>query len=226
MLGHTVNRCFEIVGYPQGFKRRTSNQLGKSSSLNNKSNMVASTSSMPFTSEQITKLLNLVNDKSGTEQQSGNMGGESTVFDKRSSMSGVYGNFVSCSSMTDFGFNYNWVIDSGANQHMVMINKDMYNCVDVSGFDIKVCHPNGTCAKVTKIGDIKLANGVVLCDVFYVPEYNVNLMSVFKLAKDNKLSVVFDEDTCSIQDLKSRKVLVTGRQDNGLLGHPFDEESG
>ncbi|KAJ0818200.1 putative RNA-directed DNA polymerase [Helianthus annuus] len=75
MNGHTVDRCFELIGYPPGFKRKSNNTSGKT----NKSNAVVgpstsvSTSSFPFTSEQIAKLLNLVGEKSGVE--SSNIGG-------------------------------------------------------------------------------------------------------------------------------------------------------
>ncbi|GJY62332.1 ribonuclease H-like domain-containing protein [Tanacetum coccineum] len=66
MKGHTIDRCFEIIGYLNGFKR---NQNGKNSS-NNKgyfSNNVDVRKSfsfgMPFTSDQIAKLMSLIGDK-------------------------------------------------------------------------------------------------------------------------------------------------------------------
>ncbi|MFS7910246.1 putative RNA-directed DNA polymerase [Helianthus anomalus] len=59
---------------------------------------------------------------------------------------------------------------------------------------------------------------------FVVPEYCVNLISVHKLAKDNKLKVVFDETTCYIQDSCLKKTLVTGKQTDGLYfcGNSFN----
>ncbi|KAJ0535497.1 putative RNA-directed DNA polymerase [Helianthus annuus] len=99
---------------------------------------------------------------------------------------------------------------------MVKTDKDMFNCIDVSEYDLTVSHPNGTKAKVSKIGSIKLAKDVTLHDVFFVPTYNVNLLSVYKLAKDNQINVVFNESNCLLQDLKSGRILVTGKQDNGL----------
>ncbi|MFS7906152.1 hypothetical protein Hanom_Chr01g00055911 [Helianthus anomalus] len=65
-------------------------------------------------------------------------------------------------------------------------------------------------ALVTKIGDIKLSDKVILYDVFFVPNYCVNLISVHKLARDCKLTVSFDENNCYIQDSHLKKVLVTG----------------
>ncbi|KAJ0452540.1 putative RNA-directed DNA polymerase [Helianthus annuus] len=196
MLGHTVDRCFELVGYPPNFRKRTNNTSGKAS-VNSKSNAAIasssseSTSGFPFTPEQIAKLLSLVGDKSANVSSTGK---EST------SVGGII----------------SWIVDSGASQHMVNSDKDMFNIVDVSDFDLKVGHPNGTSVKVLKIGNVKLTDGIILKDVFYVPGYHVNLISVHRLAKDNGISVVFNENSCVLQDSKSRKVLVTGSQDSGL----------
>jgi len=62
---------------------------------------------------------------------------------------------------------------------------------------------------------VKLEEKVVLYDVFVVPDYSINLISVHKLIKDNKV-VVFDEYKCYVQDLHIKKVLVTGNQIDGL----------
>ncbi|KAF5812881.1 putative RNA-directed DNA polymerase [Helianthus annuus] len=140
----------------------------------------SATSALPFTPEQIAKLISLVGEKSEGDHERSNMG------------------------------------DSGANQHMIKSDKDMFNCVDVSECGLKVGHPNGTSVNVLKIGELKLVNDVILKDVFYVPDYSVNLLSVHKLAKDNKIGVLFNENNCMLQDLRSKKILVIGRQENGL----------
>ncbi|GKB40653.1 putative RNA-directed DNA polymerase [Tanacetum coccineum] len=92
----------------------------------------------------------------------------------------------------------------------------MFHLVDVSELNITVGHPNGTLAKITHIGNLKLNNDVVLFDVLVILEYCVSLLSVHKLIKDSKLSVSFDETKCVIQDLKKEKVLETGSESVGL----------
>ncbi|KAJ0834657.1 putative RNA-directed DNA polymerase [Helianthus annuus] len=206
MLGHTIDRCFEIIGYPPGMKKRTSGSFGRNNSNNNKSGTASSAAStLPFTPEQISKLISLVGDKSEGDQVKSNMGG----------MSSCVTGFVSSCSVS-FGHDYSWVVDSGANQHMSKSDKNMFNCVDVSEYGLKVGHPNGTSVSVLKIGELRLINNVVLKDVFYVPEYSVNLLSVHKLAKDNAITILFNENNCMLQDLQSKKILMIGRQDNGL----------
>nr|GEU89293.1 reverse transcriptase domain-containing protein [Tanacetum cinerariifolium] len=98
----------------------------------------------------------------------------------------------------------------------------MFNLIDVSGLNLIVGHSNGTIAKITHVGNLKLNNDVILFDVLVVPEYTVNLLSVNKLIKDSKLSVCFDESNCYIQDLRKRKVLGTGSEFVGL--YLFDEK--
>ncbi|KAJ0742666.1 hypothetical protein HanPI659440_Chr10g0366771 [Helianthus annuus] len=171
MLGHTVDHCFEIIGYPLGMKKRTGGSFVRNNNGNNtnKSSMSSGPSSsamsaLPFTPEQISKLISLVGDTSEGDQVKSNMGGMSAcVFD-----------FVSCSSSVSFSHDYNWVVDSGANQHMIKSDKDMFNCIDVSKCGLKVSHPNGTSVSVLKIGELRLINNVAIKDAFYVPRYSVN----------------------------------------------------
>lgn len=75
---------------------------------------------------------------------------------------------------------------------------------------IEIKHPNGSNSTVTKIGCLKLNENVILLDVFVIPEYYVNLICMYKLAKDNIMIVKFNEHNCHIQDFVTKKVLVTG----------------
>ncbi|GKA05723.1 ribonuclease H-like domain-containing protein [Tanacetum coccineum] len=110
------------------------------------------------------------------------------------------------------------IVDSGANQHMTNSEKDLDNVYDISHLNIKVAHPNGTNANISKIGNLKLQNGLILFDVLVIPNYYVTLISVHKLAKDNKIVVLFDGEKSLLlnQDLDLKNVLGTGRQCGGL----------
>ncbi|GKA99521.1 hypothetical protein Tco_0827515 [Tanacetum coccineum] len=74
MKGHTIDRCFELIGYPNGFKKNsngnTSNSNNKGYSNNNdrggSSNNVQVqklSGSLPFTNDQIAKLMSLICEK-------------------------------------------------------------------------------------------------------------------------------------------------------------------
>ncbi|GJX39888.1 ribonuclease H-like domain-containing protein [Tanacetum coccineum] len=57
------------------------------------------------------------------------------------------------------------IVDSWANQHMTNSDKNLDNVYDISHLKIKVAHPNGTKAFISKIGNFKLPNGLILFDV-------------------------------------------------------------
>ncbi|GJZ99501.1 ribonuclease H-like domain-containing protein [Tanacetum coccineum] len=77
-------------------------------------------------------------------------------------------------------------IIAGANQHMIYTDKELDNVINISHLIIKVGHPNGTEAYISKIRNLILSNGLTLYDVMIIPEYCVTLISVHKLAKENK----------------------------------------
>ncbi|GKB36213.1 hypothetical protein Tco_0881155 [Tanacetum coccineum] len=155
------------------------NGNGSSSSQNNVS--------MPFTPDQIMKLMSLISDKSGYGNAQANMAGI---------------NFISLlSNFKTFEEFKRWIIDSGANQHMVLSEELLDSIVDISDLNLTVEHPNGLVAKIKKIRNLKLNDKITLYDVLLVLEYYVNLISVYKLARDSKLFIGFDENKCYIQDL-------------------------
>nr|GEX24456.1 ribonuclease H-like domain-containing protein [Tanacetum cinerariifolium] len=87
--------------------------------------------------------------------------------------------------------------------------QELDNVLDISHLRIKVGHPNRTEAYISKIGNLKLSNGLTLYDVMVIPEYCVTLISVHKLAKENKVIVAFNENRCYFlnQDLNMKCVL-------------------
>ncbi|GKB38368.1 ribonuclease H-like domain-containing protein [Tanacetum coccineum] len=201
LIGHTIERCYEIIGYPVGFKRnpnlsrQTGNNNNKRFNANSEVNhVVPGTSgsiSSSFTNEQMVKLLSLINEKP--------------------------------TPAANMSVTLGWIIDSGANQHMTDSTKNMFNVVDISSLMLIVGHPIGTLAKIIVIGSLRLTSGIVLFDVLVVPEYNVSLLSVNKMIKDSKFFVGFDEYKCYIQDLNLGKLVGTGSVNGGLYLFDLDK---
>ena len=126
---------------------------------------------------------------------------------------------ISCNSVllnnNQHNVNQRWVVDSGANQHMIASESLLCESVDVSKLNLRVGHPNGTSAPISKIGNLQLSNSLTLFDVFAVPEFNVNLLSVYKLCKDSNCKVIFDQNQCVIQDSQSKGMVESGSQSGG-----------
>nr|GEU62612.1 putative reverse transcriptase, RNA-dependent DNA polymerase, Gag-polypeptide of LTR copia-type [Tanacetum cinerariifolium] len=95
----------------------------------------------------------------------------------------------------------------------------MFNVIDVSNLNLTVGHLNGTLAKITVVGNLRLTPNVVLFDVL---EYCVSLLSIHKSIKDSKLFVGINEHTCYVQDLNLVKTVGTSNDSGGL--YLFDVE--
>ncbi|GJX14057.1 ribonuclease H-like domain-containing protein [Tanacetum coccineum] len=210
-IGHTIDRCYVIVGFPPGFKRNAN--CGKQSfnantdvKINDKQSSFSL--SFGFTSDQMQKLLNLINDNtSGSIHAS--MAGRTSFFNGNvwfNNFRFYYANSKLYAQTITLG----WIIDSGANQHLTVSTVGMFNVVDNTSLKITVSYPNGTLATISHVWNLKLSNYVILYDVRVVLGYCVSLLSVNKLIRDSKMYVGFDEDKCYIQDLKR-------------LGHPSDQ---
>ena len=63
---------------------------------------------------------------------------------------------------------------------------------------------------------MKLSDDLTLKDVLYVPESNVNLLSIRKLTQALGYSMTFNPDCCVMQDLTTKKMIGKGRQCNDL----------
>ncbi|XP_071738952.1 uncharacterized protein [Rutidosis leptorrhynchoides] len=226
-----VKEAYAIISREESHKGISSDKISKTQASafvtqdNNTYNKnEESTSSAPasLTNEQLMKLLSLINDSDVPVETNSNMVGKfvnNNVF-----FNSNFKKFFSSHINDKFkNKNQGWIIDSGANQHMTSSNIGLNNVVDISQLNLTVGHPNGTQAKVIKVGNLKLSNNVILFDVLVVPEYCVSLLSVHKLSKDSQLTVSFDENKCFIQDLKAKTTLGAGSQSGGL--YLFDEHN-
>ena len=191
LKGHTIERCYKLIGFPKDFKGKSESsaqsnktfanncqqsdnktESPKSDKLesNSGNNSTFNNGSFSLTPEQMSRLMSLLNEKSSFNPVA-NMAGLNLSFQNK---------------------NIDWVIDSGANQHFTTNENNLSDVVDISDLNLKVDHPNGSSAKILKIGSIFLNESIGLFDVLVVPEFNVNLLSVYKVVKDNKLRVIFD----------------------------------
>ncbi|GJW54705.1 ribonuclease H-like domain-containing protein [Tanacetum coccineum] len=155
-IGHTIDRCFEIMDFPNGVKKN--NNTGKPNfnanvDLKVNDKQASASTSSGFTSKQMKKLLSLINDNpSGS----------------------IHANMAG------------WTIDSGTNQHLTISTMGMFNVFNISSLNITVGHHNGTLVTISHVGNLKLTSNVVLYDGLVVPGYCVSLMSVNKLIRDSK----------------------------------------
>jgi len=108
-----------------------------------------------------------------------------------------------------------WILDSGAKDHMTYIANGLLD-KRLLHHRPKITLPNGELSEITHTGRVILDSRLELQDVLLVPSFKCNLLSVPKLAKDNKCIVIFYPIICIIQDLVTKKILGIGREHKGL----------
>ncbi|OMO61385.1 Integrase, catalytic core [Corchorus capsularis] len=112
-----------------------------------------------------------------------------------------------------------WLVDSGCTHHMVH-NRELFRNLDLS-FNSRVRIGNGDYLEVKGKGDIVVSTpkgNKVITDVFYVPEIDVNLISVGQLLergyKKSDVAGIFWKFKAWIENQVGNKIKVL-RSDNG-----------
>lgn len=108
-----------------------------------------------------------------------------------------------------------WIVDSGATDHMTGSLSVLSNVHTApSHYTIKL--PTGDVAEIAHVGDIILKNGLKLLGVLHVPSFQHNLLSIHKLAHDNKCQVMFHPEKCLIIQNQTNEVQGIGYLRFGL----------
>ncbi|KAK3039381.1 hypothetical protein RJ639_027630 [Escallonia herrerae] len=77
--------------------------------------------------------------------------------------------------------------------------------------------PDDLQTNAIKAGSVSLADGITLRHVLYVPNLDVNLISVSCLATDANCFVAFSNDICVLQDHTSKSPIGLGKMHRGVF---------
>ncbi|XP_021738809.1 uncharacterized protein LOC110705276 [Chenopodium quinoa] len=108
-----------------------------------------------------------------------------------------------------------WIIDTGASDHMVG-NLDLFASIHKLKNPIKVSLPDGTFTFVLYAGSVALTVDLLIHNVFYIPSFKHNLLSVGRLLDHHSLVAHFEKDSCLFQDLVSKQVKAVRTRFSGL----------
>ncbi|KAG5555708.1 hypothetical protein RHGRI_006375 [Rhododendron griersonianum] len=206
---HTVERCYYLIGFPIGHKlhgkdvqppnrnrKIAANQIGTEPSHVSTKTAHTSDPSIQFTPEELSQIKAFF--CNGKNPPCANYAGISTPF---------------CSSSTLQNSKYiNWIIDSGATNHIAS-SITSASCVPISS---QVSLPNGSHAKITGVGSTHLLHDLHVKDVLCVPSFHMNLLSVSQLTSDLNCSIQFFPTFCILQDLATKRMIGLGKQHKGL----------
>lgn len=62
--------------------------------------------------------------------------------------------------------------------------------------------PNGNSIDASICGNVKVSNDLIIRDVLYLPKFEVNLIPISKVCKEQDCNMVFETDKCVIQERK------------------------
>jgi hypothetical protein len=96
-----------------------------------------------------------------------------------------------------------WVVDSGATDHICItltVMHDIFTCNP----PIHITLPNGQTVAVTTCGKVKINKDITLTNVFYIPSFAYNLLSVSKLTQQMPVTAIFTSLSCHFQGLNKR----------------------
>lgn len=92
----------------------------------------------------------------------------------------------------------------------------LYDIKHVSKNCLPINLPNGSSVLVKHVGKYNLTSDIVLNNVWHVPDFKFNLLSMSKLSTENDCIVKFLKHSCVIQEYFMGKILGIGKTINGL----------
>ena len=108
-----------------------------------------------------------------------------------------------------------WIIDSGAFNH-ICSSLSFFSSYTLLKKNVLVELPDGSHASVTHIGIVKFNSSFVLKDVYYIPSFKFNLLSISQLTSQLNCDTIFSNSICLFQDRITKTMIGRGRLQNGL----------
>ncbi|KAM7503905.1 hypothetical protein LguiB_002809 [Lonicera macranthoides] len=190
-LGHQLNKCWELYGYPAGHPKAKFNSGAKKN--NNKIAINTTSATVTVSEDDYQKFL--------LWQSSQN------------EASGPKINTVANSGLCNIG-PHQWVIDSGATDHILSSSTPFINSKKIPFSSVSL--PSGEKADIVSKGTLPLNSTYYLHNVLSVPTFKVDLISVSRLTNDLNCSITFYPHTCVLQDLETRRMIGSGEKRGGL----------
>ncbi|KAJ4961187.1 hypothetical protein NE237_021097 [Protea cynaroides] len=214
--GHTKDTCFDIHGFPPNFGRKpprynrsqspvpqlhlaTESTVQSDGEVQHDAHMspAATTSPVsplpPLSQSQYQQLISFLNGS----QPNANFGGMNLCL--RSTVSSLH----------------SWVIDSGASHHFSSSHSPSSYAVSPTAHP-PVLLPDGSKYSISSVGTHNISPHIQLQNVYHIPKFAFNLLSVSQITKHLNYSVTCFPTFCIFQDLSTKMVTGVGLLGNGL----------
>lgn len=224
--GHHADKCWQIVGYPRWHPRfskyntgtrgvrkpyvQNTQQSGKWQQSSPKpvpqhqkfaANAQTSEVAQMFTPQQLEQLAQLM----------------ATIPSKQSETDDEidyhFSGMISCFNAS--GSSTEWIVDSGASDHMTSHLSTLVNAATLAGTH-NINLPTGEGVILSQKGQVHLTPTLTLNDVLCVPSFKHNLLSVQRLLRENNCVSQFFPTYCVVYDKLTKQIHATGVARNGL----------
>ncbi|RVX19233.1 Retrovirus-related Pol polyprotein from transposon RE1 [Vitis vinifera] len=176
ILGHTVDKCYKLYGYPPGYKFKSKNPHAKAQAnqTSSRTTEASATADSPLASlspaqcQQLIALLSSqLHDNTPATPELQQPGPSVSSFSGIFSLSSVsFPNSLDSSA---------WVLDTGATHHVYCSLPSFVSSVPASNSSVTL--PNGHLVSISRIGSVQLSPYITLTDVLFVPQFQFNLLS-------------------------------------------------
>ena len=208
--GHSIERCYKLHGYPNTWNKdkKSANLCHNIDESDMHSQAGASDIPPPINLDQYNQLMSLLS----KNQNSENNNTETPIMQAGTSPA-LFSSYKFCMISCR---NPIWILDSGATDHI---------CHDLSLFSTytplqshahTITIPDGRQVAIKHIGYVLLPGNITLRNVFHVPDFHYNLISIHKLCLDLKCDITFSASSCMIQGPHLTLPQVLGNLHQGL----------
>ncbi|GKE45444.1 hypothetical protein Tco_1472728 [Tanacetum coccineum] len=227
--GHVFEKCFERIGYPDWYKGKKAKKNARIAAHVNSGfkEMISGDTPFDLSSENdigmgqnssvdqrlvaavCSEMMKMFKGKGIVDDNNGTMRNYATT----SAHAGIMSYFTISFALfchPQMNIRLDWVTDTKASDHMTP-HFNIFITTRYLSDPIMVHLPDGRSLKVTIIGEVALTPLLILSDVFYVPEFQLNLLSVGKLIQHKNLTAPFFQNDFMFQDLTTEEIVVVGK---------------
>ncbi|KAL5560246.1 hypothetical protein UlMin_036457 [Ulmus minor] len=204
-IGHTIDKCYKLHGYPPGFRFKNGTILGNTNRFSQGSSSVSSAKHM---ANQSGTLSNQIDDSSDPVTNVSSMSSSqcqqliAMLSNQLISTPQVSNEQPVVSIFTrTFAFipSNTWILNTSAT-HYVCYDKTLFESFEPDAITSYVTLPNGQKASIDRIDKVRVSSFILLDRVLFVPSFKCNLVSISALSKFSNCALIFSADGCIIQD--------------------------
>ncbi|RVW16870.1 Retrovirus-related Pol polyprotein from transposon RE1 [Vitis vinifera] len=166
--GHLVDKCFQLIGYPPGWKGPRGKRFNSTPTAAknfqrlptaNNTNVLeqnSSNSNMIFSQEQIQNLLTLAN----------NLSSSNTNSNATANVASTSGTSFFCNTVSSSKNQFTWILDTGEIDHMIC-SPLLFDSLVLPKTSSKVHLPNGQTVPIIFTGSVKFSPDITLHNALY-----------------------------------------------------------